>query len=118
MKTAILFAFISAVILSAGPAYAEGSGKPATGNLPADYKVYDGPRGEVDDETGMEEVKIGGSTVVVPKGMEIYLSGAQIILEETDAYMGRKFRDLQSELETVKKDLGDLKKEVDKLKNK
>jgi hypothetical protein len=106
-----------AVILSAGPAYAEGYDKPAMGNPPSNYKLYNGPRSSVDDNTGMESVKVGSTTVLVPDGMKIYQSDAQIILEETDAYMGRKFRDLESELKKVKKDLQDLKKEVDELKN-
>ena len=49
---------------------------------------------------------------------EIYETDGQVILEETDAYMGRRFIETEARLKEIEGTLKDLKKEIEDLKKK
>jgi len=124
MKAAYSLIAISVFVLSAGFIYAgenfnQGNYNKIGMPRPADYyKPYVGPREKVADSPGMEFVKIGNTTVFVPEDMKIYEGEGRIILEETDPYMARKFKETQEHLEKIDAALEELKKEIEALKKK
>lgn len=118
MKAISSFILASIFILSANFIYAQSNYNRAILGPASYYKPYTGPREKNPDAPGMETVKIGNTTVVAPEGMKIYEGDGQIILEETDAYMGRRFKVIDDHLKEMDETLGGLKKEIEDLKNK
>ncbi len=66
----------------------------------------------------MESIKVGNTTVFIPEGMKVYETEGQVILEDDNAYMGRRFRETEERLKAIDETLRDLKKEIEDLKKK
>jgi len=104
-KIIIILSFMC--ILSISPAYGEEEGPDS---------------GDVIIPPGMEVIKEGDVNVVVPKGGQLRKQDSVMLIETADEYASRKFADtddrfekIEKELETQKKELGDLKGAVKKL---
>ena len=82
------------------------------------YKPYSAPREKIADSPGMESIKVGNTTVFIPEGMKVYETEGQVILEDDNAYMGRRFRETEERLKAIDETLRDLKKEIEDLKKK
>jgi len=125
MKAIPSFILASIFILSANFIYAQGNYNRAIAGPASYYKLYSGPREKVAGSPGMESVKIGNTTVLAPEGMNIYEGDGQVILEEIDAYLGRRFneidehiKEMDEHLKRIDETLEDLKKETEELKKK
>lgn len=118
MKAILLFILASIFVLSVNFIYAQEVYNKG-GMHPSDsYKLYSAPREKVAGSPGMESIKVGNTTVFIPEGMKVYETEGQVILEDDDAYMGRRFKETEARLKAIEETLKDLKKEIEDLKKK
>jgi len=65
---------------------------------------------------GTEVVEMEGLKIIVPKGKKIYSQDGLVIVEESDAYLGRKLDAVEMRLEHLEKEQKELKEEMERLK--
>ncbi len=65
---------------------------------------------------GMERKKIGGINLRVPEGTAVYQIGPNIIREELDEYVGRRFKETENRIEKLEKSQKELHREIEQLK--
>jgi hypothetical protein len=66
---------------------------------------------------GMELIQVGANVfVVAPKGSKVRQEDTRIIVERTNAYMMRRFQDIEDRLTQLKAEQEQLKKEIEKIK--
>ncbi|MFH1248262.1 MAG: hypothetical protein ABIG46_06295 [Candidatus Omnitrophota bacterium] len=65
---------------------------------------------------GMENITVGQTNIVVPKGMKVVKKEGLIILENISEYVSRQTSQMYSEIEKLKSDYTALYKEVEALK--
>lgn len=69
-----------------------------------------------DIPNGTEAIEVGGTTVVVPKGMKVVNKNGLITMENISDYVARQLPMIQEELANIKLEQEELKKEIAKLK--
>ncbi|GEM_PF-5023663 len=76
-----------------------------------DYSELEGNANSAVGE-GMEEVKMGDATVIIPKGSKIYKHENVYTYETPEAYAARKIDGLEARVVSLEKDNKDLKQKV------
>ena len=66
---------------------------------------------------GLEVKKIGGLNMLVPEGTKFYKEGAQIKMEEEDAYSARRFKEMDTRLQKAENRISSLEHEISELRN-
>lgn len=72
--------------------------------------------GDVIIPPGMETIKEGDVNVVVPKGGQLRKQGSVLLIETADEYASRKFSDTEERFKKIEKELETQKKELEDLK--
>ncbi len=65
---------------------------------------------------GMERKRVGGINLRVPKGAEVYQDGPNVIMEELEEYIARKFKEMEDRIGKIEKNQEELNKEIKRLK--
>ncbi|MDD5136880.1 MAG: hypothetical protein PHX20_04645 [Candidatus Omnitrophica bacterium] len=66
---------------------------------------------------GYEIKKIGGLNMLVPEGTKFYKEGAQIKMEEEDAYSARRFKEMDTRLQKAENRIRSLEHEIGELRS-
>jgi hypothetical protein len=65
---------------------------------------------------GMERVKVGSSTMVIPEGKQSYKEGSQVWWENADQYMARRFKDMDDRIKKIEERLLKMEEDIKELR--
>ncbi|MFA6636153.1 MAG: hypothetical protein WCV56_03435 [Candidatus Omnitrophota bacterium] len=114
----ILTACVACFYVPAGAEEGQSSAPSRYGG-PGPGREY-GYRQSSGDETevppGMESVRIGTTTLILPRGLRVKKEGGRFLMEEFSEYTTRRFVEMERELAGLKEREEGLKSEIEELK--